>query len=1115
VVDSAAKPDQGSVEAGVRTFLLADVRGYTRFTMEEGDHAAARLATALAEICRDAVGAHGGEVVELRGDEALAVFTSTREALRAAADLQGRFATETRRNPGLPLRVGIGLDAGEAVPVEGGYRGAALNLAARLCSLAAAGEILASETVTNLARRVESLEFADRGAVSLKGFDQPIRVHEVRPAIEASAPVAADQATAESAAGARLAGAQTLPIGGFLGALPSGAIVGRETELGRVVALIDAVEGGAGRLAALVGEPGIGKTRLAQEATLVARNRGFLIAAGSCYEAHRTTSFYPFLDLMAGLFALAPEHLRARASEQFPYLGAFLPNRNLPIPASDGSGAEQERLFWSVTGFVQAMAAIGPLLLLLDDLHWADASSLQLLQHVARHTRANPVLILATYRDVEVDRQHPLEPALRELGRQDLLDRVSVRRLPSEQTAALAAADLDIERVSDEFATLLYERTEGNPFFVQQVLRDLVERGDVFREAGEWKRGKALSELEVPESIRSAVGQRLSRLTEATQDSLRAASVLGQTFRFEELLAMEERDEPELERDLEQALAAGLIRELDRGDSYAFDHALTQQTLYAELTARRRRRLHLAAAEALVALPESKIRPRMAELAWHYLQGDDPEKALGPTLAAGDAAARSYAHAEAELQYRTALELARELEDRAHEAETLERLGRVLVGAARYDEALPLLEEAALAAEALGDSELRLRTETQIGFAHNRGGSRAAGLERLERFEASLRDASPSSALADFYVSLSQLHSIEGQQVAQLADGERATQIARSIGDRRALVSALNALAGGLGNTGRQDEVRAVYAELLPLAEAEGDPWLLWRTRRNVANLAGEEGRVDEEVSWLRSAIAAVERLNDTSLLCEAIRELGWSYRFRDNWPEGRRLLEQARDLAIANSVPAQQGWAAYDLGFLALDEDDLDSALETAREAEGIARQVDDTSLLWQAQWLIARVFLERGLPEEALAAHEPARAAIGARQWVIVGDLADTNLEAGRLKEAKELSELALGNEEHWILRVYLSFIRGKVLARLGLWEEGRRLLEGWVEFTRKPKSYYWEAVGLYELGEACLLAGERDAAREYLEAARELSVRIGARRYERRARGALEQLAEPEEM
>src|ERR671937_2272755 len=163
-----------AAEAGIRTFLIADVRGYTRFTREEGDERAADLAATFSRLVREVIGVRGGGVIEFRGDEALSVFSSARQALRAAVELEGRF-----RDEDFPLGIGIGLDAGEAVPVEGGYRGAALNTASRLCAAAHPGQILTTETVATLATRLEGGRVLPARPMRLKGFDRPLRVHDV------------------------------------------------------------------------------------------------------------------------------------------------------------------------------------------------------------------------------------------------------------------------------------------------------------------------------------------------------------------------------------------------------------------------------------------------------------------------------------------------------------------------------------------------------------------------------------------------------------------------------------------------------------------------------------------------------------------------------------------------------------------------------------------------------------------------------------------------------------------------------------------------------------------------------------------------------------------------
>jgi class 3 adenylate cyclase len=210
-----APPAQGLPD--ILVFLIADVRGYTRFTLDNGDEAAARLTTRFATLVREAVTIWHGHLIELRGDEALACFSSVRQALQAAVTMQDHFIQATKENLKLPLPVGIGLDAGEAVPVEGGYRGVALNLAARLCSVAGAGEILVSEIVTHLARRVDGLAYHPWGTAELKGFTEPVRilsVHRARSGEQAAPQPSTGHAEPPQAPGAQFLDKSSAPVEG-------------------------------------------------------------------------------------------------------------------------------------------------------------------------------------------------------------------------------------------------------------------------------------------------------------------------------------------------------------------------------------------------------------------------------------------------------------------------------------------------------------------------------------------------------------------------------------------------------------------------------------------------------------------------------------------------------------------------------------------------------------------------------------------------------------------------------------------------------------------------------------------------------------------------------------
>ncbi len=287
----------------ILTFLIADVRGYTRFTQERGDEAAALLATRFAEVARETVGAAGGTVIELRGDEALAVFESTRQAIRAAIDLQARFVEQTLADPTLPLAVGIGIDAGEAVRVHGGYRGGALNLAARLCSVADPGEVLISREVAHLARRVDGVKYVERGSIRMKGLAEPVPVIAARPELEdPSQNVAFRRALGPAAA---VAGDELLTRNPYKGLrafeeADAADYFGREALTEHLVERLSRT-----RFLGVVGPSGSGKSSVVRAGLVPELRRGVLPGSETWLVVQMFPGAYPLEELEAALLRIA------------------------------------------------------------------------------------------------------------------------------------------------------------------------------------------------------------------------------------------------------------------------------------------------------------------------------------------------------------------------------------------------------------------------------------------------------------------------------------------------------------------------------------------------------------------------------------------------------------------------------------------------------------------------------------------------------------------------------------------------------------------------------------------------------------------------------------------
>lgn len=1092
----------------VNTFLIADVRGYTQFTLEQGDEAAARLATRFAGLVEETVESWDGRVIELRGDEVLAVFSSARQALRAAVELQTRVREEHNE---FPLGVGIGLDAGEAVSVEGGYRGTALNLAARLCGLAGAGEVLASEGMLHLARKVDGLEYGERGMLMLKGFSDPVRVIQV---IQAPNPTLTIEEEPVSE------GKQRLPVGGFLGSLPPSSLVAREEELGRLSGALEVVVEGQGRLVVLAGEAGIGKTRLAQELTLAAHARGFLVAAGRSYEPQQSVPYYPFLDALSMAYVAAPATIRDQTLHRWPYLARLLPDQLGSTAAlSSDSPEEQERLFRAVSGFLLALADVSPVALLLDDLHWADSASMQLLHHLARQTRAGRVLLLGTYRDVEIHPEHPLEATLRDLSREQLIERVALKRLGENGTSAFITQTMGQLDAGAEFATLIHHHTDGNPFFTQQVLQALVENGSLYRQDGQWKR-RAIQEIEVPESVRSVIAQRVSRLRSEAQEVLQEASVLGPAFTFDDLLEMKSpaQDTSDLEDMVDAALVdaatLGLVRVTGR-DRYAFDHALTQQTLYATLSPRRRRRLHLAAGESMEHLPERIRNQRAAELAWHFLQGDSAEKAIRYSLLACDQAESVFAHAEAERQCWMALELAQETGDLLREAEALEKLGVVLKIVGRYEEAREMLERAARLYHEAEDLEGEGRVVAQIGLLCHLSGAPEEGIGRLRPLVAKLEPRGSSRSLALLYSALIRLFDHTGRQSDQLDASRRLLELAHGLQDKRLLAEAELHQGVSLMHMGRYEEALLLLESAIPRAESVGDLHTVCIALGFCSLVHHGRHQVDQSMHCHARAVEVAERLGDPREISHRAVEAAYFTFLIGDWNRSRAYAERAVTSALDQDNLRAFLEPLYTLGELSIYTGAWDDATGYLQECITIAQYLGLTDHLREVHALLAEKDLLEG---NASAALNRLRLLLDTPGWedhlIFVLLVASTRVQVGDLEGAEEAVAKAVADATRQRLPVALVDalrIQGAIAGQRGAWDEAALRLERAVQLAHDIVYPWGEARALFESGLMSARRDESDRAREQLHAASDIFAELGAVPYQARADQAVAALGQ----
>ncbi|MET0203354.1 MAG: AAA family ATPase, partial [Casimicrobiaceae bacterium] len=590
-----------TLPSGCVTFLFSDIEGSTRLFEQHPDRMPAALARHHA-LLRDVIRAHRGVVFNVVGDGVCVAFERPDEALLAALSAQRAIDREPWGPIGA-VRARIGLHAGEAEAHDGEYVSSlTLARAQRVMAAGHGGQTLLSAATAALVRPSlpAGATLRDLGAHRLRGLAEPEVLFQL---VAADLPSDFPPLRAETAASA---------AGAPLHELVRGRLVGRSAELAQLERHWDQAQQARGQLVLLSGEPGVGKTRLAHELIAHARSRGATVLRGGCYEHEATTPYLPIVEaLREWVRSTRAESLRAAlgttaaeiaklAPEVEAKLGAVAPNASL------SAGEQRLRLFDNVARLLQTLAADRGLLVFVDDLHWADHGTLALLHYALRHLRNDRVLVLATYREVELDRSHPLANTLVDWNRERLATRVALSRLSRADTATLIATLFGQESVSDDFADVLFRETEGNPFFLEEVVKSLIEQGEIYRENGEWQRNEA-HELAVPQSVKEAIGRRLTRLTDATVDVLRTAAALGKIFAFDDLAAVADADADALLDALDAATAAQLVRPDASGagggagqrEAIAFTHDKIREVLYEELSPVRRRRRHQRVGEAL------------------------------------------------------------------------------------------------------------------------------------------------------------------------------------------------------------------------------------------------------------------------------------------------------------------------------------------------------------------------------------------------------------------------------------------------------------------------------------------------------------------------------------
>jgi tetratricopeptide (TPR) repeat protein len=710
-----------------------------------------------------------------------------------------------------------------------------------------------------------------------------------------------------------------------------GTFVGREDELGRLRTALDAANAGQGRLVLLAGEPGIGKTRLVQQLADEAAKRGGLVLWGRCWEGEGAPAFFPWIEAF-GAYARAqePQVLRATLGAAAPDLAqlvaevrALLPDVPPPPPAEPEQA--RFRLFGGIAAFLTTITATQPLVVVLDDLQWADKPSLLMLQYLVRQLGGLRLLVLGTYRDTDLDRQHPLAEALVTLRREPVVERVLLSGLSTAEVVALleARAGHALDVAGRTLAEALHRETEGNPLFVTETLRHLADSGGIVQEQGRWRVTTAsIADLGIPEGVREVIGRRLSRLSETCNALLAAGAVLGREFDANVLERVSTESISRVDAALEEAAAAGVVTEVRGGvGHYRFSHALVRETLMHELSARRRVRLHQQLGEALEAHYGARVERCAAELAHHFTEAavtgeEAAAKAVRYGMLAAQQAEAQTAWEEAALQYERCLAVLADMATAPDDidAALLVALGRCQRNASVFRPAWRHLMQAVTLYRERGDSVGLARAVLECFFPW---GDRARLIPLVEEALTALGEADPdlryrllmvragvyldpaAEAAAEEATALGEQHQYptlrgfvlrrehrRAMDALRFDVGERLLREQHAEGERtgnyQMLVGSLNDLGGYIAMQGRLDDavvagmeclaaarrVHMLVMEQVSLCHLAGCALLRGEFDRVAAYLAEMPGQ-NMSASLLRTSVAEMTSGPDASLLLD------------------------------------------------------------------------------------------------------------------------------------------------------------------------------------------------------------------------------------------------------
>jgi tetratricopeptide (TPR) repeat protein/tRNA A-37 threonylcarbamoyl transferase component Bud32 len=795
-------------------------------------------------------------------------------------------------------------------------------------------------------------------------------------------------------------------------------LIDRVEEMRLLREAVDRAVRGEGGAVFLYGEAGIGKTRLTRELGAYARLRGMQVLYGRCPALFRMDGVPPYVlwsevikdylqscgpEQLYRVIGFYPSELSKLVPEIRQKLGAI--PESLPISPEHG----RDRLFEAVSQFVTNISKEAPLLVILDDLQWTDQTSLLLLHYLARGVYRASLLLLGAYRDTDVDERHPLFPVLTELNRERLLQSAQLSRMSFDDTSEMVKRILEQDDVPREFCELVYEKMRGNPFFTEEVIKSLKEERVIYREENKWKI-KEVSKIEFPKTVKSVIKARVGRLDDECQNVLTLASFVGNDFSFEALCGVTGVEENKLLESLERILKTGLIKEkVIRGeDVYCFADVIIRDVVHEEVSHLRHKRLHGTVGCALEKAYAKKIDEHFGELAYHFLEGGDKDKALDYFMRAGEKSQKMYAYDEAFSYFDHALKLLEEKGGSVEEkARITERLGDVKAWTGQFDAGMEWWDRALTLRAQLEDRKSVSRLHVKMAHAFwNVAGDKKKASEHHQLALEILEKEPENVDLANLYEDIGHRLWRSGEPEA-LSWLQKAVDLAEKLGDSRILAECYDDLGALSWQSGELEKMSTyweqglkialesnsleaalrLYCNLcnlywwtepqkafetvqkgLELAKKVGDLNLLVWLDGNLAFCYWAMGEVQKALSMYEDNLALVKRTRNASFTPNVLLGIGQCYLWLGEWDKSLQYLTEAVDMAKKAGEYGASADANGWLGELFMEMEDYEETEKYFNESNSASEKAGDTgSQLALTFPALSRLYLKKGEIEKA----------------------------------------------------------------------------------------------------------------------------------------------------